>query len=92
MTININDEDYKVILADTAGQEEFDKLRRFAYKDVCNLFLMLVIPGNILECSLQYSRFTYYNSFRWFQAVYPQTVLFNILFHYRTYHIMKSCS
>lgn len=34
MTIPINDLEYKVILADTAGQEEFDKLRRMAYKDV----------------------------------------------------------
>ncbi|XP_018560954.1 ras-like GTP-binding protein RhoL [Anoplophora glabripennis] len=34
MTIPINDLEYKVILSDTAGQEEFDKLRRMAYKDV----------------------------------------------------------
>ncbi|XP_023030035.1 cell division control protein 42 homolog [Leptinotarsa decemlineata] len=34
MTIEINSVAYKVILSDTAGQEEFDKLRRLAYKDV----------------------------------------------------------
>ncbi|KAK9874587.1 hypothetical protein WA026_005421 [Henosepilachna vigintioctopunctata] len=34
MTVPINGEDYTVILSDTAGQEEFDKLRKFAYKNV----------------------------------------------------------
>ncbi|CAH1968583.1 unnamed protein product [Acanthoscelides obtectus] len=34
MTIPINGLEYTVVLSDTAGQEEFDKLRRFAYKDV----------------------------------------------------------
>lgn len=34
MTIPINDKAYEVILSDTAGQEEFDKLRKFAYKHV----------------------------------------------------------
>ncbi|XP_072383969.1 uncharacterized protein [Diabrotica undecimpunctata] len=34
MLIPINGVEYKVILSDTAGQEEFDKLRRLAYKDV----------------------------------------------------------
>ncbi|XP_050311626.1 cdc42 homolog [Anthonomus grandis grandis] len=32
MTIPINYEPYTIILSDTAGQEEFDKLRRMAYK------------------------------------------------------------
>lgn len=39
MSIKINEEDYKIILSDTAGQEEFDKLRKFAYKHVSNLYL-----------------------------------------------------
>ncbi|XP_045467745.1 ras-like GTP-binding protein RhoL [Harmonia axyridis] len=34
MTVPINQEDYTIILSDTAGQEEFDKLRKFAYKNV----------------------------------------------------------
>ncbi|KAJ8930598.1 hypothetical protein NQ314_016580 [Rhamnusium bicolor] len=34
MNIPINAIEYKIILSDTAGQEEFDKLRRLAYKDV----------------------------------------------------------
>ncbi|CAG9859405.1 unnamed protein product [Phyllotreta striolata] len=34
MNIPINGVEYKVILSDTAGQEDFDKLRRLAYKDV----------------------------------------------------------
>nr|CAH7765569.1 unnamed protein product [Callosobruchus chinensis] len=34
MTIPINGLEYSIVLSDTAGQEEFDKLRRFAYKDV----------------------------------------------------------
>jgi len=33
MTIPINRKDYTVILQDTAGQEEFDKLRQLAYKE-----------------------------------------------------------
>ncbi|RZB40594.1 ras-like GTP-binding protein RhoL [Asbolus verrucosus] len=33
MTIPINQKDYTVILQDTAGQEEFDKLRQLAYKE-----------------------------------------------------------
>ncbi|CAG9764359.1 unnamed protein product [Ceutorhynchus assimilis] len=32
MTIPINYEPYTIILSDTAGQEEFDKLRRMAYR------------------------------------------------------------
>lgn len=32
MTIPINYEPYTIILSDTAGQEEFDKLRRLAYR------------------------------------------------------------
>ncbi|KAL3277095.1 hypothetical protein HHI36_012453 [Cryptolaemus montrouzieri] len=34
MTVPINNENCTVILSDTAGQEEFDKLRKFAYKNV----------------------------------------------------------
>lgn len=34
MTIPINGKEYTVILQDTAGQEEFDKLRQLAYKEV----------------------------------------------------------
>jgi len=34
MNIPINGVEYKLILSDTAGQEDFDKLRRLAYKDV----------------------------------------------------------
>lgn len=34
MNIPINGVEYKIILSDTAGQEDFDKLRRLAYKDV----------------------------------------------------------
>ncbi|XP_030756685.1 cdc42 homolog, partial [Sitophilus oryzae] len=32
MTIPINYEPYTIILSDTAGQEEYDKLRRMAYR------------------------------------------------------------
>lgn len=34
MTIPINYKEFTVILSDTAGQEEFDKLRRLAYTNV----------------------------------------------------------
>nr|AEE63545.1 unknown [Dendroctonus ponderosae] len=34
MTIPINYEPYTIVLSDTAGQEEFDKLRRLAYRFV----------------------------------------------------------
>lgn len=34
MTVPINKREYTVILQDTAGQEEFDKLRQLAYKEV----------------------------------------------------------
>lgn len=34
MTIPINYEPYTIILSDTAGQEEYDKLRRMAYRFV----------------------------------------------------------
>ncbi|XP_060533283.1 transforming protein RhoA-like [Cylas formicarius] len=33
MTIPINYEEHTIILSDTAGQEEFDKLRKLAYRD-----------------------------------------------------------
>lgn len=39
MTIPINSEEYTVILSDTAGQEEFDKLRKLAY-DKTDLFIL----------------------------------------------------
>lgn len=34
MTVPINQKNHTVILQDTAGQEEFDKLRQLAYKEV----------------------------------------------------------
>ncbi|XP_066152647.1 ras-like GTP-binding protein RhoL [Euwallacea fornicatus] len=39
MTIPINYEPYTIILSDTAGQEEFDKLRRLAYR-FADVFLL----------------------------------------------------
>lgn len=34
MTVPINGEDYTIILSDTAGQEEFDKLRKLSYTNI----------------------------------------------------------
>lgn len=45
MTIPINGKEYTVILQDTAGQEEFDKLRQLAYKEVSNIHYPLAIKG-----------------------------------------------
>ncbi|KAJ8921720.1 hypothetical protein NQ315_010630 [Exocentrus adspersus] len=43
MTIPINSIEYKIILSDTAGQEEFDKLRRMAYKEVDSFILTYAV-------------------------------------------------
>lgn len=34
MIVPINNEEYSVLLSDTAGQEEYDRLRPLAYTDV----------------------------------------------------------
>lgn len=46
MTIPINQKEYTVILSDTAGQEEFDKLRQLAYRDVSTYELLSVCIMN----------------------------------------------
>lgn len=43
MTIPIKGNDYTLILSDTAGQEEYDRLRPLAYTDVRNRYKIIVI-------------------------------------------------
>lgn len=53
MTIPINQKDYTVILQDTAGQEEFDKLRQLAYREVkLPLIISRIFRNSLLKCVL----------------------------------------
>lgn len=42
MIVPINNEQYTVLLSDTAGQEEYDRLRPLSYTDV-SVFLLFYV-------------------------------------------------
>ncbi|XP_063908921.1 cdc42 homolog isoform X2 [Zophobas morio] len=46
MTVPINKREYTVILQDTAGQEEFDKLRQLAYKET-DVFILCYAVNDV---------------------------------------------